>query len=307
MPNPVKQAFLTELLRRYPTATKLPASQSLYDLGSDKGRLYIRYSKTHPGNRTFYGLRNTDLQQLEGQHSVICFLWDNQSEPLLVPFADFEDVFQSVAPADDGQFKAQVYYDSEGAELYIANAGRFNVESFFGWNELNTQPTEQASAAAHHLTHCQVQTLLGAIGFIKGHDIWIPAPDRGSIDSTFAGDLVLHRALPSVGTRVAELLSTVDVVWMKRGAEQITAMFEVEHSTPVYSGLLRFNDFHLVMPALRARFSVVSNDARRSLFVRQINRPTFKASGLDELCTFLEYANVYDWWRRLTVDGVNLD
>ena len=110
---------------------------------------------------------------------------------------------------------------------------------------------------------------------------------------------------PSVGTRVSELLSTVDVVWVKRGAEQIAAMFEVEHSTPVYSGLLRFNDFHLIMPTLRPRFSVVSNDARRSLFVRQINRPTFKASGLGELCTFLEYANVYDWWRRLTIKGIN--
>ena len=93
MANPIKQSFLTELLRRFPDASKLPASQSLYDLGGGQGRVYIRYSKTHPGNRTFYGLRSTDLQQLEGHHSVICFLWNDQIEPLLVPFADFEDVF----------------------------------------------------------------------------------------------------------------------------------------------------------------------------------------------------------------------
>src|ERR1051326_2223654 len=147
MPNVFKQAFLGELRRRFPAATKLPASQSLYDLGGGQGRVYIRYSKTHPGNRTFFGLRKTDLQQLEGYHSVICFLWDNQAEPLLVRFSDFEDVFRSIQPADDGQFKVQVYTESEGTELYIANAGRFNVESFFGWKEVKLRASEKGSAA----------------------------------------------------------------------------------------------------------------------------------------------------------------
>src|SRR5206468_1971717 len=103
-----------------------------------------------------------------------------------------------------------------------------------------------------------------------------------------------------VAASIAPILSEIDVIWIKRGSGNIAAMFEVEHSTPVYSGLLRFNDFHLIVPTMRPRFTVVSNDARRSLFVRQINRPTFQASGLGELCTFLEYANVYDWWKRLS-------
>jgi hypothetical protein len=76
-------------------------------------------------------------------------------------------------------------------------------------------------------------------------------------------------------------------------------MFEVEHSTPIYSGLLRFNDIFLVSPRLGARFTVVSNDERRSLFTRQLNRPTFKLSKLDEHCTFLDYASVYSWHQGL--------
>jgi hypothetical protein len=76
-------------------------------------------------------------------------------------------------------------------------------------------------------------------------------------------------------------------------------MFEVEHSTPIYSGLLRFNDVHLVAPLLRPRFSVVANDARRDLFVRQLNRPTFRLSGLRELCTFLDYKDVFGWYTRV--------
>jgi hypothetical protein len=88
-------------------------------------------------------------------------------------------------------------------------------------------------------------------------------------------------------------------MWIERGAGRLNALFEVEHSTPVYSGLLRFNDVLLVSPQLGARFTVVSNDKRRSLFIRQLRRPTFKFSRLNEYCTFMEYGGVYNWYLRL--------
>ena len=67
----------------------------------------------------------------------------------------------------------------------------------------------------------------------------------------------------------------------------------------MYSGLLRLNDVHLVAPTIRAKFSIVANETRRSLFVRQINRPTFQTSGLSDLCSFLEYSNVFTWYKRV--------
>ena len=95
------------------------------------------------------------------------------------------------------------------------------------------------------------------------------------------------------------ILSEIDVIWIERGAGKLRGLFEVEHSTPVYSGLLRFNDIHLVSPEIGARFSVVSNVERRSLFVRQLKRPTFRTSRLDEICTFLDYADVLRWHNRI--------
>jgi len=83
------------------------------------------------------------------------------------------------------------------------------------------------------------------------------------------------------------------------------ALFEVEHSTPIYSGLLRFNDVHLIAPIPISKFTIVSNDARRSLFARQVNRPTFKTSGLTELCTFLEYVDVFGWHKRIIGNQIN--
>jgi hypothetical protein len=43
---------------------------------------------------------------------------------------------------------------------------------------------------------------------------------------------------------------------------------------------------------------VVANDERRDTFVRQLNRPTFMASGLANECTFMDYPNVFGWYCR---------
>ncbi len=299
MPKAVKQQFLEDLAKRFPALRKLGDSQSLYEDPDTSSRVYVRYSKVHPRNRTFFGLREVDLRWLEGHRSAICFLWDDQPLPLIVPFAAFEDVFASVRPASDGQYKVQVLADLDSTELYIANAGRFNVEAYFGWNELNTPTASAIRETASQFTHCQIQTLLGAIGFQKGNDIWFPQADRASLDWNIARRYPLHDRLPGMYSSVEPILSEVDVVWMRRGAGDLVALFEVEHTTTIYSGLLRFNDVHLTAPQLRPRFSIVSNEARRGLFTRQLNRPTFQRSGLVELCAFMEYDNVLDWHSRL--------
>jgi hypothetical protein len=137
MANQFKQLFLEKLHARYGALHGMQNSQSLYEIGDGACRVYIRYSKIHGLNSTFYGLRQEDLRQLEGQPAVICFLWAGQSEPLLVPFTDYEELFQSLSPARDGQYKAQVYIHGDATELYVAGAGRFNVEAYVGWQTID--------------------------------------------------------------------------------------------------------------------------------------------------------------------------
>jgi hypothetical protein len=272
---------------------------SLYEVGEGAARVYIRYSKVHRRNQTFYGLRQEDLQRLEGYPSIVCFLWDGQAEPLLVPFSEYEDVFQSVSPAGDGQYKAMVYPKDDGTELYIAGAGRFNVEAHFGWEPLDALIDAAKLGPVLEHSHSQIQTLLGAIGAVKGYDVWSPPTDRARLEWSLTDRFECRDVLPYGFEPVADILQEVDVIWIERGSSRLRALFEVEHSTPIYSGLLRFNDIHLVSPNLHPRFSIVANDARRVLFVRQINRPTFRLSGLAELCTFFEYANVVGWHNRV--------
>lgn len=298
MPNPVKTAFLAELTKRFGVPRKLENSESLYEIGEGKARLYFRYSKKHPRNRTFFGLRKVDLQGLEGHGGILCFFWDDQREPLFIPFGEFEEVFATLTPASDGQYKAQVYEQEGGTELYIANAGRFNVESYLGWSHLESF-IHTPQTVFPDLSHIQVQTLLGSIGATKGFDIWIPPSDRAKLDWDLTPAFRFSKALPPSLMPIREIAEEIDVVWVDRGGDRPAALYEVEHSTPIYSGLLRFNDVHLMLPNLSLRFGIVSNDDRRALFVRQLGRPTFRASGLKEICTFLEYRNVFGWHQRL--------
>lgn len=298
MPNIVKEEFLKKIAEQFGKPIKLPNSLSLFDIGNGAYKLYIRYSKVHSKKQAFYGLRTEDLKQLQASNSVIAFLWDNQAEPLIIPYSEFEDVWSNVSPASDGQIKAQVFLKENQTELYVANAGRFNVEAFLGWQVLDSLIDKSSIKNIPDFNHSQIQTLLGGIGITRGFDIWIPTIDRSKLDWNLTSQFVLKNDIPSRYDRIANTVKEIDVVWLKRGSSELTALFEVEHSTPVYSGLLRFNDLYLCEPHLKLQFNIVSNELRRSLFLRHINRPTFKTSGLSEICNFMEYKDVYNWHKR---------
>jgi len=236
---------------------------------------------------------------LDGYNSVICFLWDTQSEPLFVPYTEFEDIFSELQPSSDGQIKASVFQERNGAELYISNTGRFNVESFFGWDYFESLIDKSKIVQMPDFSHSQIQTLLGSIGIHRGHDIWIPTIDRNKMDWGLAPKFDFRKDIPSRYSEVHDVIKEIDIIWLKRGSSELSAMFEIEHSTPIYSGLLRFNDLHLIEPNLNLKYSIVSNDLRRSLYLRQINRPTFRMSGLSEICNFLEYRDVFGWFNRV--------
>jgi hypothetical protein len=224
-------------------------------------------------------------------------LWDGQKEPLILPFADYEDVFHETPPARDGQYKVHIFLRDDSTELYISKAGRFNVDAHLGWTAiegaLRPVPTEIPT-----LSHSQIQTLLGAIGASKNFDIWIPSRDREALDWSIADRFRCLDRLPHGYEAAHFILQEIDVLWAQKGSNQLKALYEIEHSTPIYSGLLRFNDIRLVSPSVD-RFVVVSNETRRSLFVKQLKRPTFQTSGLSDICTFLEYGDVYEWHNRI--------
>jgi hypothetical protein len=303
MPNLYKVGILETLRNRFGEIRKISGSESLYEIGEDAARIYIRYSKVHPGGRTFFGIREVDLRQLEGHNAFLCFLLDDGSAPLFVPYGDFEEIFRNAQTASDGQYKVQLQSRNDGLELYIARQGRFNVEGYVGLEPIERSLNSTLLHEAHNLTHPQVQTLLAGIGHFKKYEVYVPERDSGKLDWALTERFALRGSIPSGFDQVRGILSEIDVIWIARGGEAIEGLFEVEHTTTVYSGLLRFNDILLTDPKV-SRFSIVSNESRRSLFSRQLFRPTFKKSGLAELTSFLEYSNVLDWHMRVTKGNI---
>jgi hypothetical protein len=296
MANPYKSQVIESLRQRFGETRKIKGSESLFVVGDEAARIYFRYSKLFPGGRTFFGLREVDLRQLEGHNSYLCFLLDDGSPPLFIPYADFEEVFHSAETAKDGQYKVQLYKEG-GLQLYVARHGRFNVEGYVGLEALEGTMDAGRLRQARALSHSQVQTLLAGIGHLKGYDVCVPESDVSRLDWSLTTRFPLRPTMPAGFEKVRAILTEIDVIWVANGGNTIEGLYEIEHSTPVYSGLLRFNDVLLTDPKV-SRFSIVSNDTRRDLFSRQLFRPTFRKSGLAELCSFLEYANVFEWHQR---------
>lgn len=301
MANIYKNKNLDLLISKFGELHKIPNSQSLFIIGNNAARIYFRYSKVYPDGHTFFGLRDVDLQQLEGHNSFICFLLDDGSPPIFIPYSDFEEIFHNAQPAKDGQYKVQVTSQRGVIELYVARQGRFNIEGYVGFDILERSLNAKNLRKIPNLTHSQVQTLIAGIGHIKGHDVFILDNNISQLDWSLVKKFQVNSTIPQGFEIIKPILSEVDVIWIKSGKNLIEGLFEVEHSTPVYSGLLRFNDVLLTDPTI-SQFSIVSNDSRRELFSRQAFRPTFIKSGLSELVSFFEYANIFDWYARLITE-----
>jgi hypothetical protein len=297
MASQMRSEFLSSLEGEFGRLQRIGTSTSLFVI-REKARLYVRYSKVHQRGSTFFGLRQADIALLEGFPSFIAFLWEGQSEPLLIPFDQFAAVFHSIEPASDGQYKVHIYTNNEGTYFHIVRAGKFGVDSYFGLRELRAALVGEEQPLPMDFSHHQMQTIVGSIGSLTGHAVYIPMNDRPFLDWVIVDRFNLANDVPSTGRHASTAsLAFIDVLWIHPMRNLLAAAFEIEHSTPIYSGLLRFNDVHIDFKLPRA--GIVADAEREEAFLRQINRKTFRASGLSDVCLFYRYTDIYRWYLRL--------
>jgi hypothetical protein len=77
----------------------------------------------------------------------------------------------------------------------------------------------------------------------------------------------------------------IDVLWLK-GANQVAAAFEIEHTTSIYSGLLRMSDLTASSPNLNFPLYIIAPEARLPQVEKELSRPTFQALELHKRCGF---------------------
>jgi hypothetical protein len=118
-----------------------------------------------------------------------------------------------------------------------------------------------------------MQAKLAVIGATIGFKVWIPKPDRTRVLELVPEALrgALLEKLPlSYGLTTLETIELIDVIWI-RGRSIIRA-FEVEHTTSVYSGLLRMADLLALQPNMDIRLHIVAPDERRDKVFKEMLR-----------------------------------
>ena len=109
----------------------------------------------------------------------------------------------------------------------------------------------------------QIQALISSIGETMGFTIWLPKADRARILMAWAPkEGVLLDDLPlSYDSITMKTIENIDVLWLRK--RSIVRAFEVEHTTAVYSGLLRMADLVALQPNININLHIVADETRR--------------------------------------------
>ncbi|MBI1984455.1 MAG: type II restriction endonuclease [Acidobacteria bacterium] len=145
---------------------------------------------------------------------------------------------------------------------------------------------EQASRAAKDLkaaqeedrTHTEVQGWLRDLGRALGFAVWVASNDR---NRPYGGGRLADGCLDSLPAfleqaTAADAIRLIDVLWIDPTAARVVAAFEVEHTTSIYSGIVRMLDLALGLPDQPSRaLFLVAPESREADVRAQLLRPAF--------------------------------
>ncbi len=174
--------------------------------------------------------------------------------------------------------------------LFDLGSGRYRVEALAdeaAWaadlarlreEGAKTGPSK-AREGADDLGHTTVQGWLRDLGRALGFEVWVASNDKGRpYAGGWLGDGCLAELPPGLAaTPGAEAIRLIDVLWFDRATSRVEAAFEVEHSTSIYSGIVRMLDLAMTQAeGLRGLF-LVAPDAREEDVRKQVSRPAFRS------------------------------
>ena len=155
-------------------------------------------------------------------------------------------------------------------------------------------PTEEAVSEpeAEGRESIRVQAMIAHIGHQMGMSIWIPRSDRERVLREWKDDdaQILDRLPLNYDDTTLRTIEQIDVLWLHK--RSIVRAFEVEHTTSIYSGILRMADLLALQPNMDIKLHIVAPVAKREKVFQEIRRPVFSLldrAPLAESCTYLSY------------------
>lgn len=157
-------------------------------------------------------------------------------------------------------------------------------------------PASVAESETEARQSIQMQAKLAQIGAKMGFRIWVPASDRSRVLELIPTDIRdrFLDVLPlNYDDATLDTVKNIDVLWLK--GRSMARAFEVEHTTAIYSGLLRMADLLALQPNMQIKLHIVAPEERSEKVRREIMRPVFSLldnGPLYQKCTFLSYDTV---------------
>jgi len=141
----------------------------------------------------------------------------------------------------------------------------------------------------------KMQAMIASIGARMGLKIWIPRNDKSAVLGEWDDDNrpVLEILPLNYDETTLKTIERIDVPWLKGRA--IVRAFEVEHTTSIYSGILRMADLLALQPNMNIKLHIVAPPSRREKVFQELRRPVFSLldkGPLSESCTYLSYDSI---------------
>lgn len=142
------------------------------------------------------------------------------------------------------------------------------------------------------LTHTEIQGWLRDLGAALGFQVWIASNDRSRLyGSGKLSDGCLNQ-LPSSVLGGGDAVALIDIIWFDDNNIPAAA-FEVEHTTSIYSGIVRLLDLAQggTVPGRIPLFLVAPNK-RQEEVREQLHRPAFRQAAAQLQVRFLPYGEL---------------
>jgi len=222
--------------------------------------------------------------------------WTGKLRTSLVQLEDsdgsfLEEILQAQASAGSTDYR----YEEDAYSRLLGHRVRRADKEISVTVPENEEPPKAPVAAEEVRESIRVQALLAEVGARMGMQIWIPRADRALVVKEWRGDHppIIERLPLNYDDTTLKTIEQIDVLWLKGRA--IKRAFEVEHTTSVYSGILRMADLLALQPNMDIKLHIVAPVARRDKVFQELRRPVFSLldrGPLHESCTFLSYDSV---------------
>lgn len=134
-----------------------------------------------------------------------------------------------------------------------------------------------------------MQWKLARLGIRAGERVWVPVGDQARLRDSYQFNSFDRHFTAGIDVPHS-YVANIDVVWKQEF--RIGAAYEIENSTNVYSGLLRFADLNVLAPNSLYPMFIVAPRQRKNIADLQVDRPIFQQLDMHNKVRFLSYEKI---------------